>query len=388
VLAGAGLDDSDSDAVFGALDVDGGGAIQLGELLKGISREAAVDARSRALLERTFGARKRAAAAADSAESVVAEAGEEDATTGSGSGPGGDRLALERDLGKAAHFFSLAAARGNAEAQADLALAYMRGEGLARDFFAARRWAQAAADQQCAAGQHVLAVLLLRGWGGAKDEAGAARLLRHAYTRQGSTRALTNLQLLAADGVAAAQAALVKLDVDIPLLRVDAAIVAKGKCPAGDLGDQQRAVNAAEVLAFDALRETPDDALASLTRAARYNDLGAIFVLGQALYEGDGLKRMKNGVAAKDHPRALYWHRRGEAAHLAHCEHALGVMYDLGQGGVAVDHAEAARLFARAARQGLAAARFNLAVCLRDGLGVAQDVPESVRLTVLAAKQG
>ena len=116
----------------------------------------------------------------------------------------------------------------------------------------------------------------------------------------------------------------------------------------------------------------------------------AVFVLrvGQALFDGDGARRGKNGAAERDLPRALYWLRRGHAAHVAHAQHALGVVHDQGLGGLAADRAEAARLFALAAAQGLAAARFNLAVCLRDGLGVAQDVPESVRLTVLAAKQG
>jgi len=64
-------------------------------------------------------------------------------------------------------------------------------------------------------------------------------------------------------------------------------------------------------------------------------------------------------------------------------------MHDEGSGGLTVDHAEAARLYALAAAQGSRHAQYNLACsCYRYGEGVPRNLAEAARLLRLSAAQG
>ena len=71
----------------------------------------------------------------------------------------------------------------------------------------------------------------------------------------------------------------------------------------------------------------------------------------------------------------------------AHAEHALGVMYDEGQG-VPQDDAEAVKWYRLAADQGLAEAQYNLGNSYQLGQGVPQDDAEAVAWYRLSAEQG
>jgi TPR repeat protein len=63
-------------------------------------------------------------------------------------------------------------------------------------------------------------------------------------------------------------------------------------------------------------------------------------------------------------------------------------MHRLGRGGLGVDHAAAARLYAAAATQGHASAQFKLALCYLKGEGEPLNLAESARLMLLSAEQG
>ena len=97
----------------------------------------------------------------------------------------------------------------------------------------------------------------------------------------------------------------------------------------------------------------------------------------------DGLDAYDSG----DYATALrLWRPLAEQGN-AHAEHALGVMYDEGQG-VPQDDAEAVKWYRLAADQGLAEAQYNLGNSYQLGQGVPQDDAEAVAWYRLSAEQG
>ena len=68
-------------------------------------------------------------------------------------------------------------------------------------------------------------------------------------------------------------------------------------------------------------------------------------------------------------------------------EHALGVMYERGQG-LVQDYKAALSWFAKAAEQGYAPAEFNLGLMFHQGRGIAQDYKKALRWFTKAAEQG
>jgi dienelactone hydrolase len=102
--------------------------------------------------------------------------------------PGGPR----RDNGLAARLFRLAADRGHAQAQWELALMYREGAGVARDPTAARTLARVAAEAGEAPAMNTLGVMARDGVGQTRDDTEAVRWFRQAAELRHSY-ALTNL---------------------------------------------------------------------------------------------------------------------------------------------------------------------------------------------------
>ena len=69
-------------------------------------------------------------------------------------------------------------------------------------------------------------------------------------------------------------------------------------------------------------------------------------------------------------------------------QYTLGLLYDLGEGDITQDHAQAVALYRLAAAQNLDEAQNNLGGMYDEGHGVAQDYPEALRWYRLAAAQG
>jgi hypothetical protein len=90
----------------------------------------------------------------------------------------------------------------------------------------------------------------------------------------------------------------------------------------------------------------------------------------------------------KDEARGLALGRESEAAGSCFGQFVVGVCYNFGSGGVALDDADAARLYRLAAEQGHAEAQFHLGFMFEHGKGVAQDAAEAIRWYRLAAEQG
>lgn len=88
---------------------------------------------------------------------------------------------------------------GDAAAQTDLALAYLRGRDVARDDNAAARWAHAAAIHGAPQAQYVLASLIREGRGVAADDDAAFFWFR-AAAMAGHVKAMHNLAIAYAEG--------------------------------------------------------------------------------------------------------------------------------------------------------------------------------------------
>jgi localization factor PodJL len=88
---------------------------------------------------------------------------------------------------------------GNADAQARLALAYLRGAGVARDPSAAARWSAQAARAGQPVAQYLLGALYSQGSGVAPDPARALTLFTQAASR-GNLKAMHNLAIAYAEG--------------------------------------------------------------------------------------------------------------------------------------------------------------------------------------------
>ena len=86
----------------------------------------------------------------------------------------------------------------------------MHGEGVAKDYAAALRFARRAADKGNAVGEANLGVLYANGWGVPRDVREAIKWYAKAAA-QGIEGAVANLRAYAADGVPEAAAALRRL---------------------------------------------------------------------------------------------------------------------------------------------------------------------------------
>jgi len=88
---------------------------------------------------------------------------------------------------------------GDAKAEARLALAFLRGQGVARDASAARRWSQAAAEAGDPVGEYLLGALYQQGEAVKADPARAFALFQAAAAK-GNLKAMHNLAIAYAEG--------------------------------------------------------------------------------------------------------------------------------------------------------------------------------------------
>jgi TPR repeat protein len=88
---------------------------------------------------------------------------------------------------------------GDAKAEARLALAFLRGEGTARDASAARRWSEAAAEAGDPVGEYLLGAIYSQGEAVKADPARAFALFQAAAAK-GNLKAMHNLAIAYAEG--------------------------------------------------------------------------------------------------------------------------------------------------------------------------------------------
>jgi len=107
---------------------------------------------------------------------------------------------------------------------------------------------------------------------------------------------------------------------------------------------------------------------------AQFN-LGLMYALGQ-------------GGLAEDKTEAVKWYRKAARQGEVKAQFNLALMYAFGEGGLAEDKTEAVRWFRKAADQGEVKAQYKLGVAYANGIGVSKDKTEAVRWFRKAADQG
>ncbi len=101
----------------------------------------------------------------------------------------------------------------------------------------------------------------------------------------------------------------------------------------------------------------------------------------------DGFQRGEDAYQKGDYATAFHEWRLLAKDGLAAAQYNLGVMYQKGQG-VPQDYKTAVKWYRLAAEQGYACAQYNLGVMYQKGLGVPQNYKTAVKWYRLAAEQG
>jgi TPR repeat protein len=112
----------------------------------------------------------------------------------------GRKAYSERRFGEAARWYRLAAEKGEAEAQFELAGMYRRGEGLLQSYGQAVKWYRSAANQGHARAQISLGIMYQQGEGVPPDDAQAMKWYQSAAD-QGNAQAQVNLGVMYQQGL-------------------------------------------------------------------------------------------------------------------------------------------------------------------------------------------
>ncbi|WLI91478.1 DUF3857 domain-containing protein [Massilia sp. R2A-15] len=303
----------------------------------------------------------------------------------------GRAAARVRDVAGAMARFRAAAARGNPEAQFELASASFVGVGTAQDFAEARRLATLAADQGHAGAINLMGNIFLEGRGAPKDEVKALAWYRRA-AGLGDALALHNIGNCYRFGYAGMARDPVKAfgyihdSAEMGNARAQAALSQLYAAGEGTAANDELALHWARRAALkgDAagLRQ-----MAQLVRAGRGADkdpAAALTMVRAAADSGDPdsmadlaqLYDAGNGVE-KDPRQAFAWIEKAAGKGNANAQLALGVRYQEGLG-VRVDPAKAVEWMEKAAAAGHPFASMQLAETFIKGDGVPKDVPRAL----------
>lgn len=123
---------------------------------------------------------------------------------------------------------------------------------------------------------------------------------------------------------------------------------------------------------------------AEVVKQANAGNAQAQYWLGEANFDGENAL---NAPMAADYAQARTWYDKAAAQQDACAQHAIGWMYDSGEG-VVGDMEQAFYWYDLAAKQGLSKSQFNLGVLYRDGSGVTQNLAQAKKWFEAAAVQG
>ena len=129
----------------------------------------------------------------------------------------------------------------------------------------------------------------------------------------------------------------------------------------------------------EAVKLSPEQELAALTKKAEAGDADAQFGTGARYDHGNGVP--------KDSGKAVEWYQKAAGQGHAKAQNNLGAMYKSGEG-VPKDAGKAVEWFQKAAAQGIAGAQFNLGSSYADGSGVPKDAAKAAEWYQKAAVQG
>ncbi len=262
------------------------------------------------------------------------------ADTGTATTSAAEDLAAARELHRVGNYaasfprFRRAAEAGNPEAMGFLGLAYLRGEGTARNPELTAHWLSLAAKARDARGMNAYGQAYEDGFGVGQSYRWARHWYEVAAREKGDVEAMRNLARLHRQGLGtppsdslalgwylkAVDAGSVEAIVDIGLMYAEGV---QGRRDVGQaLGWFQRAADAGSPRAMHAIGRLHED--------------------------------------AKDYGQAVVWYRKAAAAGSVDAMNNLGVLFQNGWG-VAADRTEAARWYRKAVEAGSPVAAGNLA---------------------------
>ncbi len=229
---------------------------------------------------------------------------------------------------KAFSLYLQAAERTHEDAQVNLGLCYLNGEGVQKDPKKAVYWYAKAAEQKHSIAQYNLGVCYENGYGVKQDPEKAVYWYSKA-AEQGYPIAQYNLGVCYENGFGVPQ-------------------------------DLEKAVY-------------------WYTKAAEQGDSVAQLDLGACYYNGKGVQ--------KNLEKAFAWFTKSAEQGESLAQFSLGVCYEYGNG-VKKDVRKAVKWYTKAAEQGYPKAQFNLGWCYESGLGVVKDLEEALSWYKKAAEQG
>ena len=292
-----------------------------------------------------------------------------------------------------------AAEGGNAKAQFQLAICYIKGMGVPRDFAQGVVWLQKAAEGGLAEAQYPMGLFTAEGKGVKQDKAASikwfgkaaeqghkdaqrylAKIALVAYQETGSETAkagaLKWFKAAADQGDAEAKAELEKMLTDTAdkIIKDDATIFERAE--AGDVEAQYSLANAYQY-GYGGVKKNMKAAAEWYRRAAEGGHMESQCNYGLCFVHGAGVK--------KDFTQAVVWFRKAALQGDALAQRYVGNAYANGDG-VEVNKTEAAKWWKMAADQNDAFSQCNLADLLLAGDGVPQDKAEAARLYRLASE--
>jgi len=258
----------------------------------------------------------------------------------------------------------VAAGRGDAEAQTDIALMYKRGKGVEKNYEEKVKWYRLAAEKGYARAQRNLAISYDIGEGVPQDYKEALKWYKLA-AEQSDISAQYNLGLMH------------EKEQGVPKNYGEAF---KWYTLAAEQGDKDAQISLGVMYEFGkGVPQDDKEAFKWYQLASNRGDSLAQFRIGS--FYDEGL------VVSKDYREAAKWYRLSAEQGCPLAQHNLGFLYSVGDG-VEKNPQEAFKWMHLAANQGLKIAQRNLGYTYWKGEGVPKDLKESLKWYKLAAEQG
>ena len=264
-----------------------------------------------------------------------------------------------------------AAEAGDAKSQFKLAICYLKGAGVPRDFAQGVVWMRKAAEGGLADAQYPMGLFTAEGKGVKQDKAASIEWFAKAAEQghKDAQRSLAKIALAAYRETGS---------------ETSKAGALKWFKAAANQGDVESKAELEKLLAADtnengndgADEATPDE----LRRRAESGDADACYRLGNMYYAGDGVE--ENG------PEAFRWHMKGAELGNAGSACSVASCYMGGDCGVEQDQAEGIRWYKKAAEMGDGEAHYLLGMCYLAGYGVKKNEAEGKKWVQKALDMG
>lgn len=273
---------------------------------------------------------------------------------------------VERNYLAAREWYEKAAAQGHSVAQCNIGILYYNGHGVERNYLTANGWFEKATFQGNAAAQCYLGILYHNGLGVERNYT-TARSWYEKAAAQGDVDAQFNLSVLYGNGLGVEQN------------YTTARVWLEKAASQGDALAKMQVTSQQLPPATAPPPAKPVPEPESLVQRAAAGNVAAQYELGLRYYEGRGVER--NYTTARE------WYEKAAAQGHAAAQYYLGLIYFRGYG-VERNLITTSGWWERAASQGDATAQYNLGMLYENGYGVFKNLSAAREWWEKAAAQG